>query len=216
MINNNRHYSKLDKLCVNFDQALKAIAGKTSISTREYPGQSVKDTEMNLAEKKQVAGLMRVNHAGEVAAQALYHAQGLASRNTAIQQQMQQAALEEGDHLAWCSQRLTELGSHVSYLNPLWYAGSFVIGFTAGVIGDKWNLGFVAETEKQVVKHLEEHLRLLPEKDQRSAKILEQMRADEAKHRDEAVSAGAAELPKLVQMLMKLTSKVMVKTAFWI
>jgi len=129
---------------------------------------------------------------------------------------MQQSAIEEGDHLAWCKKRLTELGSHTSYLAPLWYAGSFSIGFTAGMIGDKWSLGFLAETENQVVKHLEKHINVLKTKDAKSLDILEQMQKDEAEHRDEAIKAGANKLPEPVQKLMALTSKVMVKTAYWV
>jgi ubiquinone biosynthesis monooxygenase Coq7 len=129
---------------------------------------------------------------------------------------MQQAAYEEGDHLAWCKQRLDELGSHTSYLNPLWYAGSFCIGMVAGMVGDKWSLGFVAETERQVIKHLESHLQVLPQQDQRSYKILQQMEQDEAKHRDEAIASGAHELPDVIKKTMALMSKVMVKTVRYI
>jgi ubiquinone biosynthesis monooxygenase Coq7 len=129
---------------------------------------------------------------------------------------MQQAAIEEGDHLSWCKQRLDELGSHTSYLNPFWYAGSFCMGMVAGIVGDKWSLGFVAETEKQVIRHLEGHMEMLPAEDARSYKIIEKMEKDEAKHRDEAIAAGAKELPEVVKKGMGLTSKVMVKTAYWI
>src|SRR4029078_1478386 len=149
------------------------------------------------AQRKQSAALMRVNHAGEVCAQALYHGQGVVSRTSQVQEKMQLAALEEGDHLHWCRQRLEELGSHTSYLNPLWYAGSFCIGMAAGMIGDKWSLGFVAETERQVIKHLEKHLKLLPAQDQRSYTVLERMEKDEAHHRDEAIAAGANDWPEL-------------------
>ncbi|EKD70159.1 MAG: hypothetical protein ACD_46C00618G0001 [uncultured bacterium] len=127
---------------------------------------------------------------------------------------MQQAAIEEGDHLTWCKQRLDELGSHTSFLNPMWYAGSFCIGMAAGLIGDKWSLGFVAETETQVIKHLENHLKMLPEQDLRSHKILLQMEQDEAKHRQEAIDSGAHVLPDFIKKLMSLTSKIMVKTAY--
>src|SRR5262249_21998040 len=141
------------------------------------------------------AGLMRINHAGEVCAQALYHGQGLASQSPHVKQKMQQAAVEEGDHFALCRIRFFELGSHTSYLNPLWYAGSFTLGLTAGLVGEKWSLGFLAETEHQVVKHLEKHLNILSNQDHRSYKILQQMQQDEAIHRDEAIKAGASELP---------------------
>ncbi|HVY53342.1 MAG TPA: 2-polyprenyl-3-methyl-6-methoxy-1,4-benzoquinone monooxygenase, partial [Gammaproteobacteria bacterium] len=155
-------------------------------------------------------------HTGEICAQALYHGQSMVSRNPETREKLQQAAIEEGDHLAWCSQRIAELGSHTSYLNPLWYAGSFVIGMAAGIAGDKWSLGFVAETEKQVIQHLKGHLELLPTADTISHKILEQMQEDEAKHREEAISLGATLLPQFIQKLMNFTSKIMVKTTYWI
>jgi ubiquinone biosynthesis monooxygenase Coq7 len=149
---------------------------------------------------------MRVNHAGEICAQALYHGQSAVSRHAATRHKLQQAAVEEGDHLAWCHQRLLELGSHTSYLNPVWYTGSFFIGMIAGIAGDKWSLGFVAETEKQVVQHLRGHLQLLPEKDQKSHKILLQMQLE----------LGAATLPPVVQKCMALVSKLLVKLAYWV
>lgn len=157
---------------------------------------------------------MRINHAGEICAQALYHGQGVASRADDIQAKLREAALEEGDHLVWCQTRLEELGSHTSYLNPLWYAGSFCIGLTAGMVGDRISLGFVAETERQVIKHLQGHLSQLPKQDERSQKILAQMADDEAKHRDEAIAAGAEELPKPIKKMMSWVSKIMVKTAY--
>ncbi|OGT61516.1 MAG: hypothetical protein A3E85_05395 [Gammaproteobacteria bacterium RIFCSPHIGHO2_12_FULL_45_12] len=159
---------------------------------------------------------MRINHTGEICAQALYHGQGVVSKTGEVQLKMQQAAIEEGDHLAWCRKRLDELGSHTSYLNPLWYAGSFCIGMVAGMVGDAWSLGFVAETERQVIRHLETHLHLLPEKDQRSHRILAQMEKDEARHRDEAIASGARELPAMIKQGMALSAKVMVKTVYWI
>jgi 3-demethoxyubiquinol 3-hydroxylase len=216
MINQDRQYSRLDQLCLGFDQALRAISGAAAVTEREYPAGNQVEAVLTVAERKHAAGLMRVNHAGEVCAQALYNAQGLVSRNPDIQKQMQQSAIEEGDHLAWCKTRLQELESHTSYLNPLWYTGSFVLGMTAGLVGDEWSLGFVAETERQVVKHLENHLRILPVQDAKSIKILEQMHSDESHHRDEAVKAGAAVLPAVIKKLMTFTSKIMVKTAYWI
>ena len=215
MIKENRHYSKFDVLCMGVDQAIRAISGKGCTGTqRPYPAINESEPVLSEEERKRSAGLMRINHAGEVSAQALYHGQGLASRDLAIQSQMQQAAFEEGDHLIWCSTRLEELGSHTSYLNAFWYMGSFVIGLTAGLVGDKWSLGFVAETERQVVQHLEEHLDLLPEQDVKSAKILQQMQIDEASHRDQAINAGAATLPGVIKKLMRMMSKVMVKSAY--
>jgi ubiquinone biosynthesis monooxygenase Coq7 len=210
-----RHYSLLDQLCMSADQALRAIAGTSKTTNRAYPA-TEQSPPLSDAQRKQASALMRVNHAGEVCAQALYQAQGLVSRCSSVKHKMQTSMIEEGDHLAWCNQRLMELGSHTSYLNPLWYSGSFAIGLTAGLLGDKWSLGFLAETEYQVVKHLEEHLALLPEQDQRSHQILEQMRQDEAEHRDEAIEAGAAELPTMIKAVMQMVSKIMVKTAYWI
>ena len=211
-----RRYSLLDQLCLGFDQALRAISDTTKTTGRPYPAQNETESPMTLAERKHSAGLMRVNHAGEVCAQALYHGQGLASRSPEIKKQMQEAADEEGDHLAWCRTRLFELGSHTSYLNPVWYVGSFVLGLSAGVVGDQWSLGFLAETEQQVVKHLEKHLQILGDQDVKSFKILEQMQRDEAEHRDEAIKAGAAELPQFIKTLMRFASKIMVKTAYWV
>lgn len=211
-----RDYSLLDQLCLNVDQALRGVFGDPITTERKYPAEKVPESSLSTEQKQHFAALMRVNHAGEVCAQALYHGQGLVSRNPKVREKMQKAAMEEGDHLAWCHQRLQELGSHTSYLNPLWYVGSFSIGLTAGVCGDQWSLGFLAETEHQVVVHLEKHLKTLRSEDQRSYKILEQMQEDEAKHRDDAVKLGAAELPEFIKRLMRLVSKVMVKTALWI
>lgn len=215
-IMNQRRYTKLDQLCLGLDQALKSVFGAPATTERKYPAQATKETELTDQQRKHSAGLMRINHAGEVCAQALYHGQGLVSRRDDVREKMEQAAIEEGDHLAWCSKRLTELGSHTSYLNPLWYMGSFAIGITAGLIGDQWSLGFLAETENQVVNHLDKHLNLLPEKDEKSLQILQQMKIDEAQHRDDAKQAGAAELPTFIKKLMGFTSKIMVKTTYWL
>ncbi|MDR3490460.1 MAG: 2-polyprenyl-3-methyl-6-methoxy-1,4-benzoquinone monooxygenase [Gammaproteobacteria bacterium] len=211
-----RHYTPLDKLCLSLDQALRAIAGKAATTERAYPAAHEAEPELTAEERKHAASLMRINHAGEVSAQALYHGQGLVTRHATVSDYMQKSATEEGDHLDWCHKRLVELGSHTSYLNPLWYAGSFVIGVSAGLVGDKWSLGFVAETEKQVVTHLKKHLSLLPEQDIKSAKILQQMEIDEAHHREAAVHLGAAELPQIIKKIMRFTSKIMVKTAYWL
>lgn len=217
MTNNQRHYSKVDQFCLGLDQFVRGLAGKTAASQqRDYPARKTPEAELTRSERKHAAGLMRVNHAGEVAAQALYHAQALMSREPCVKQQMQTAALEEGDHLAWCEQRLRELGDKTSLLNPVWYAGSFAIGMAAGLAGDKWSLGFVAETERQVVNHLQTHLQKLPEKDQRSAQVLQQMQADEATHRDSAINAGANVLPDTIKKLMHFISRMMVKAAYWI
>ncbi len=211
-----RAYTFLDQLCLGLDQALRAVAGHAQTTTRIYPAKNTTETPLTDEQRKHAAALMRINHAGEVCAQALYHGQGLVSRQPVVKEKMQQAALEEGDHLAWCETRLMELSSHTSYLNPVWYAGSFAIGLAAGLVGDKWSLGFLAETENQVVRHLEKHLTLLPAEDHKSQRILQQMQQDEAEHRDDAVQAGAAELPLFIRKLMEFTSKVMVKTAYWV
>jgi ubiquinone biosynthesis monooxygenase Coq7 len=211
-----RHYSKLDRLCMTLDQTLRAMTGNVTTSGRPNPAASIPEPNLTATESKHVAGLMRVNHAGEVCAQALYHGQALASRDPRVQAHLQQAAIEEGDHLGWCQTRLTELNSHTSYLNPVFYVGSFAIGMAAGCVGDKWSLGFVAETERQVAKHLEKHLNSLPENDKKSAAILKQMHTDELEHQEKAIQSGAATLPAIIQKLMTLTSKLMVKTSYWI
>jgi ubiquinone biosynthesis monooxygenase Coq7 len=211
-----RDYTLLDKICLGIDQAVRAVLANPKTSERIYPGKNQIENNLTLEQRKHAAALMRINHAGEVCAQALYHGQGLVSQRADIKEKMQQAAIEEGDHLAWCQTRLMELGSHTSYLNPFWYAGSFAIGITAGLIGDKWSLGFLAETENQVVAHLEKHLQQLPENDKRSYQILLKMRQDEAEHRDGAMEAGARALPQWIKKMMQFSSKVMVKTAYWV
>lgn len=214
-MNKLRRYSTLDYFCLNIDQALRSVWNQAKTTERPYPAQKEQEPPLTFAQRNYSAALMRVNHAGEICAQALYHGQELASRSLEIKEKMQQAALEEGDHLAWCRTRLIELGSHTSYLNSLWYGGSFIIGFAAGLMGDKWSLGFLAETEQQVVKHLEDHLQRLPVVDQKSHKILQQMQFDESQHRDTAIQAGAAPLPFVIKKLMTVTSKVMVTLAYW-
>lgn len=211
-----RHYSLIDQFCMSADQTIRAVFGNAATTERPYPAQTEKESTLSPTQKKQSAALMRINHAGEVCAQALYHGQSIVSRTPAVREQLQLAAIEEGDHLAWCQQRLNELGSHTSYLNPFWYTGSFMIGLVAGILGDQWSLGFLAETEQQVVNHLEKHLDTLPTQDQKSFKILEQMQLDEAKHRDHAKQLGARELPAGIKKLMATTSKVMVKIAYWL
>ncbi|SRR5579883_960169 len=210
-----RHYTFFDRLCLGLDQAVRALTDNAKTTGAPYPAQSIEDSPLSDEQRKHSAALMRINHAGEICAQALYHGQGVISRSRETQAKMQAAAIEEGDHLAWCKQRLEELGSHTSYLNPLWYVGSFCIGTVAGVIGDKWSLGFVAETERQVIQHLQGHLQLLPEQDRRSYRILAQMEKEEAEHRDAAIESGAKELPGVIKGMMAIVSKVMVKTAYW-
>lgn len=211
-----RHYTLLDRLCLGVDQAIRAVLDTTQTSGQPYPAETIPESTLTDPERRHAAALMRVNHSGEVCAQALYHGQAMFSRTASTLAKMEQAALEEGDHLAWCKRRLDELNSHTSYLNPCWYAGSFLIGAVAGVAGDDWSLGFVAETEQQVIRHLNKHLHALPQQDERSHQVLRQMEMDETKHRDEAVAAGARILPRWIQSIMTLTSKVMVKTAYYI
>lgn len=211
-----RQYNFFDRLCLGIDQAVKALTNHVQTSGQIYPASVVDEEPLTDKERKHAAALMRINHAGEICAQALYHGQGMVSKSLEIQEKMQQAAQEEGHHLAWCKQRLDELNSHVSYLNPVWYAGSFCIGMVAGMVGDEWSLGFVAETERQVIHHLEGHLQTLPSNDKRSYAILQRMERDEALHRDEAIRLGARELPGPIKHAMSLVSKIMVKTAYWL
>jgi ubiquinone biosynthesis monooxygenase Coq7 len=211
-----RQYSPLDRLVDTFDQALHTILGPTPAPSRPNPAAAHPEPDLTPAERELAGRLMRVNHAGEISAQALYQGQALTARLPTVRGKMEQAAIEENDHLAWTEERIYELGTHVSYLAPFWYAGSFAIGALAGVAGDKWSLGFVVETERQVIRHLEGHLAQLPAHDARDRAILEQMRDDEAHHATTALGAGAAELPPPVKQLMALTSKVMTGTAYWI
>lgn len=211
-----RHYSPIDHLLINFDQAVRTVFGKPQVTERPNPANIHEDSVLSEEERHRAARLMRVNHAGEVSAQALYQGQALTAKLPEVREKMERAALEENDHLDWCEGRIKELGSHTSVLNPAWYAGSFAIGALAGAAGDKWSLGFVAETEHQVVKHLEDHLRHLPPQDMKSRAILEQMKEDETHHATVALEAGGAALPWPIKKLMGLTSRVMTKTASWV
>jgi ubiquinone biosynthesis monooxygenase Coq7 len=211
-----RNYSPFDQLLLQIDKAVRTVCGAPPVTERPNPAQAQPEAELTADERRLAAGLMRVNHAGEVSAQALYQGQALTAKLTEVRDKMERAAMEENDHLAWCEQRLKELDSRTSALNPLWFAGSFAIGALAGLAGDKWSLGFVVETEKQVVKHLEEHLERLPEQDSKSRAVLEQMKEDEAHHATTALQSGGAELPGPVKQLMRLTSKVMTNTAYFI
>jgi ubiquinone biosynthesis monooxygenase Coq7 len=184
-------------------------------SARPLPGENLQEGGLNETETRFSAALMRVNHSGEICAQALYEGQALTARDGSVQQALQKAATEETEHLAWTERRIEELGGRKSLLNPLWYGSSFALGALAGLLGDKWNLGFLAETEHQVERHLEQHLQRLPQQDLKSRAILEQMKSDEASHATIAISQGAAELPPPVKLAMRLASKVMTKTAFW-
>lgn len=211
-----RNYSSFDRLVINFDQALRTLVGKPLVTGRPNPANDQSESELSETEKAESVRLMRINHAGEVAAQALYQGQALTARLDNVRERMERAAEEENDHLDWCKHRVDELGGHVSYLNPLWYAGSFAMGAAAGLIGDKWSLGFVAETEKQVIKHLDGHLATIAPQDQKSRAILEQMKIDEACHGAEAKRAGGAELPSAVTQLMQAMSKVMTGSTYWV
>jgi len=204
----------LDLLLAQADRALRTLAA-TATAARPNPAGENQGSVLLDEDRKHAAGLMRVNHAGEVAAQALYQGQALTARDPAIREAMHHASEEEGDHLAWCEERLRELDARPSLLNPLWYAGSFAIGALAGALGDRVSLGFVAETERQVEGHLHAHLEKLPPEDERSRLILEQMKEDEAQHGARAREAGAVQLPAPVAQLMKLTSQVMTRTAYW-
>jgi ubiquinone biosynthesis monooxygenase Coq7 len=208
-----RRISPLDRLLI---EAQRAVAGaaEEAIALRASPGTPQPDVEMAGRERRHAAGLMRVNHTGEVCAQALYVGQAAVARDEATRTQLLDAAQEETDHLAWCRDRLRELDSRPSLLNPLWYAGSYAIGVAAGLRGDGWNLGFVVETERQVEAHLDEHLRQLPPEDLRSRAILETMKQDEARHADHAQAAGARALPPPIPRVMALASAVMKAVAY--
>jgi len=214
MTTGNRNLSLLDQLLSQADRALRTIAGNNSSSTRPSPAQTVEESELSAQETRHVAGLMRINHTGEVCAQGLYQGQALTAKLEQVRSKMQQASDEEEDHLAWCRGRLNDLNSHTSVLNPLFYGASFGIGALAGIAGDKWSLGFVAETEHQVCKHLESHLQKLPEQDNKSKVILEQMKVDEAQHAATATEAGGAQLPLPIKAGMALMSKVMTKSTY--
>lgn len=205
----------LDKLIIEFDKGLKTLTASAH-SVRPHPDENVQETELSAEEKRHALGLMRVNHCGEVCAQALYNGQSLTAKNPQIVDALQQASKEETEHLAWCEKRIHELGGHTSLLNPIWYAGSFTLGAIAGAIGDKWNLGFLAETEHQVGAHLEKHLHELPVSDEKSRAILEQMKTDEAQHADTAIGLGGAELPAPIKAAMKQMSKVMTSTTYYL
>jgi 3-demethoxyubiquinol 3-hydroxylase len=206
--------SPLDAILTAADRALRSVFGPSN-AARPAPD-SAPERELSDEDRRHAAGLMRVNHAGEVAAQALYHGQALLARTPETRALLLAAAREESDHLAWCESRLGELGSRPSLLNPLWYAGSFAIGTLAAAFGDRASLGFVAETERQVEGHLHEHLGRLPPNDERSRIILEAMQADEAAHGRNAQAAGAQSLPWPIGELMRGTARVMTRTAYWI
>ncbi len=203
----------MDRFIVEFDKALRTVFAPAR-SVRPHPDAQQTEADLTAADKQHAAGLMRVNHCGEVCAQALYQGQALTARDPATRAALQEAAHEETEHLAWTEQRLQELGSHKSVLNPLWYVGSLAIGVSAGLVGDKWNLGFLAETERQVGAHLQSHLSQLPDHDAKSRAIVEQMRIDEASHAETATQLGGVELPKPLKDLMQLSSKVMTTLSY--
>jgi ubiquinone biosynthesis monooxygenase Coq7 len=203
----------VDRLISEFDRALRAIAGVAHAS-RPSPAQDKSEAELEPAERAHAAALMRVNHVGEVCAQALYQGQALTARDAHARSALEQAAREEQDHLAWSAQRIRELGGRPSLLNPLWYAGSLAIGTLAGALGDRWNLAFLAETERQVEEHLSGHLERLPAADARTRAVVEAMRSDEARHRAAALALGAAELPAPARAAMRFASRVMTTVAY--
>ena len=205
----------VDELIVACDKGLRTVFG-TAQSLRKTPGGELPESVLTETERTLAASLMRVNHTGEICAQALYQGQALTARNARARSALEQAAQEETEHLAWTEARIRELGGRKSLLNPVWYAGSFAIGAAAGLLGDRWNLGFLAETERQVVEHLEGHLRRLPQADRKSREVVEKMRADEARHATSAIKHGGAELPSPAKLAMRLSSKLMTGTAFWI
>jgi 3-demethoxyubiquinol 3-hydroxylase len=205
----------LDNLIIEFDKGLRTLLAQAP-TARPYPDADIADAEMSDPEKRHAAALMRINHTGEICAQALYQGQALTARDPAVQQRLKHAAWEETEHLAWTSHRVHELGGRLSLLNPLWYSGSLALGALAGALGDKWNLGFLAETERQVGAHLQSHLEGLPPQDAKSRAVAQQMYTDEVGHADMAVELGAAELPLPVKLAMRGMSKVMTKTVYWV
>lgn len=205
----------LDGLIVEFDKGLRTLFSQAH-SVRSHPDAGMAELELSDSEKNKAAALMRVNHCGEICAQALYQGQALTARDPQVQRKLGEAAQEETEHLAWTARRVHELGGHLSVLNPLWYTSSLAIGAFAGLLGDKWNLGFLAETERQVGAHLQSHLNILPEKDAKSRAVVQQMYVDETQHAEMAVKLGAAELPLPVRLAMQLSGKVMTRTAYWV
>ena len=213
---NKRQLTPVDRLLASAGNALRTVATPAGRSARVNPAANIIDADLDARQKRHAAGLMRINHAGEVAAQALYQGHATVARDKQVEAQLQHAADEEFDHLAWCEERINELGEDVSKLSPFWYAGAYAIGAASGILGDKWSLGFIAETEKQVCAHLDSHLESLPPEDVKSRAIVEQMRDEEEEHGENAKDAGAADLPAPVKRLMRITAKVMTKTAYWV
>lgn len=215
-VSKNRRQSVLDQFLGEVNHALNTLTARASSPSRESPAGSASDHELNEIERKHAAGLMRVNHSGEICAQALYQGQALTAKLPRVREEMARAAREEQDHLAWCEQRISELGSQTSALNPLWYSLSFGIGAVTGLVSDKLSLGFVSATEDQVCEHLKSHLERLPISDQKSRAIVEQMRKDEAQHSHAALKAGGYRFPAPVKKVMSLLSNAMTKTSYHI
>jgi len=209
-----RDIDRRDRVIIALDRALRGLARPDAGPAPEYPAGDIEDDALSDGERRHSAGLMRVNHAGEVAAQALYRGQSLVARDPQTRAAMEQAAREESEHLVWCRTRLEELDAAPSLLDPLWYAGSLAIGAAAGLAGDRWSLGFVVETERQVIEHLDDHLTRLPDGDRRSRAVLERMQADEQSHANRAHAAGGVSLPFVVRRAMRAASKVMTRTAY--
>lgn len=205
----------LDGIITAFDKGLRTLFAPAQ-TLRDVPGDALPDTALDEAQRREAAALMRVNHTGEVCAQALYQGQALTARAPGARQALERAAQEETEHLAWTERRIAELGGSKSVFNPVFYAGSFALGAVSGLLGDRWNLGFLAETERQVVRHLEGHLHRLPPQDHKSRAIVAQMRDDEARHAASAIDHGGADLPTPVKAAMKASSKVMTGTAYWL
>ncbi len=209
-----RQLSPLDMVLMTVDRALRTVTGNTQPSSRRSPAQSAHECAFTEAERRHAQGLMRVNHTGEVCAQALYQGQAMTAKLPEIRAEMERAAEEEVDHLAWCEERVKQLGGHLSLLNPLWYGLSFGMGAAAGLVGDKVSLGFVAAVEEQVCEHLKEHQQTLPLQDNKSRAIVEQMLIDEAKHRHQALDAGGVAFPQPVKCAMTTVSRVMTRSSF--
>ena len=213
---NERNLTPFDRLLTKVDNLLRTVAGSSIHTTRENPARHIDDKPMSATEKSHAAALMRINHAGEIAAQGLYQGHATITHNPSIKKHMQCAADEERDHLAWCDQRLKELDARPSHLNPIWYGGAFALGVASGILGDRWSLGFIEETERQVVQHLTEHLDRLPVNDEKSRAIIYKMRDEEALHGANAKDAGASDLPVPIRLFMRLTAKIMTGTAYWL
>jgi ubiquinone biosynthesis monooxygenase Coq7 len=215
-MNDRSPLTAIDRLIVELDHGLRTAFGPPPKPARANPAREEDESDLPAADRDLAGRFMRINHAGEICAQGLYQGQALTARLPRVRKKMEQAAQEENDHIAWTAERLHELESHRSYLNPFWYAGSFTLGAVAGLAGDRWSLGFVAETEKQVVRHLEGHLQRLSREDRKSRAILESMREDEGHHATTAITAGAASFPEPVQRAMEFASKLFTTASYWI